>query len=82
MPPRSSTQIGTPTLIFTVPVRTISTTAARGPTAFATSFAPWAKATLHDEMSARGTKTPSTRRSCSGSGRPSPPRILRRTNSR
>ena len=41
--PTSITQKGTPTLVEMPPEETASTIAARGPTALATSFAPWAK---------------------------------------
>ena len=50
--PTSITQNGTPTLWDTPPEDTASTMAASGPTALATSFAPWAK----DSSAAEQTK--------------------------
>ncbi len=43
-PPKARIQVGMATFIATVPLFRIETTAARGPTAFATSLDPWAKA--------------------------------------
>ena len=81
-PPNISTHIGTATFILTVPDATMSTMAASGPTALATSLAPCEKATEQELITTRGAKTPSTRASWSLSGRPSLPLSARWTSNR